>query len=133
MTYTATKWNTVEDKEKFTKHFKQFVEKGFPKSMFHKEFYNRMSIMRGHIAHYNQMGFFSTWFSTAEQRAKFLRLWIHTPIYGNPTYTWSDVEEVLCTWLQEHPEYLERERSAHVYRVESLEKAELVRLKAKYE
>ena len=91
--FTATQWNTAEDKAKFEKHFQKFVEKGFPESMFNKGFYNRMSMMNGHIAHYNQGGFYDAQFGTSERRADFLHDWTNSRAYGDPAFTWCDVEK----------------------------------------
>ena len=132
MKYTATQWNTAADKEKFTAQFKKFVERGFPESLFTKGFYNRMSMMRGHIAHYDRGGFFGAQFSTSEHRADFLNHWAGAAIYGDPAYTWSDVERVLSAWLQEHPEYEQRERNQHAAICEDIERKEFARLATKY-
>ena len=133
MTYTATQWSSVKDKEKFVKHFKRFVEKGFPESFFTKWFYIRMSMMRQHIAEFNQQGFYAVWFSTWERRADFLRRWGLMPCFGDPGWTWVDVEEVLAVWLKEHPQYRHIQESEHHAMIIKQEKAELERLKAKYE
>ena len=130
--FTATQWNTAEDKEKFVKHFKQFVKKGFPESMFSKGFYNRVSMMRGHITHYNQSGFYDVQFSTSERRADFLQKWAAAPVYGDPEWTWSDVEQVLAVWLQEHPEHEQKQRATHDALIEDIERRELARLTVKY-
>ena len=132
MKYTATQWNTAADKEKFVRQFKKFVERGFPESLFTKGFYNRMSMMRGHIAHYNQDGFFDAQFITSERRADFLHHWAFAPCYGDPEYTWSDVEAELSAWLQEHPEHEARERNQHAAIIEDIERKEFARLSAKY-
>jgi len=131
--FTATQWNTAEEKAKFARHFQRFVEKGFPESMFNKAFYNRMSLMRCHIAHYNQVGFYNAQFSTSERRANFLHHWAMPPIYGDPEYTWCDVEKALASWLQVNRHYEEREREQHLQIIEHIERTELKRLKAKYE
>ena len=106
-----TQWNTVADKEKFIKHFKSFVQKGFTESMFNQSFYNRMSMMRGHIAHYNRGGFYETWFSTSEKRAGFLSTWTRQPCNGDPTFTWSDAERILADWIRDNPQYEEKEHT----------------------
>lgn len=131
--YTPTEFNTAADKEAFEKRFKRFVQHEFQSSIFTHSFYNRMSMMKGHIAHYNQYGFYEAQFSTHEVRADFLRHWTDEPCYGNPAYTWSDVEKVLAQWLGEHPEFLKREMDAHHALVERAERAELARLSAKYD
>jgi hypothetical protein len=132
MTFTATQWNTVEDKGKFVKHFKSFVQKGFPESMFKNPFYVRVSQMNGHIAHYNRGGFFETWFSTSERRADFLKRWAESRGTGDPAWTWSDVERDLAAWLKDNPQYEERERNTHAHLIEHIERAELARLTEKY-
>lgn len=130
--FTPTKWNTAEDKAKFARHFQRFVEKGFPESMFNKAFYNRMSMMNGHIAHYNQGGFYEAQFGTSLRRAEFLSDWANSRANGDPEYTWSDVEKVLAIWLRDNPQYEERERSQHNQIIEHIERAELARLSQKY-
>jgi len=131
-TKTKTEMKVEKGREKFAKHFKRFVEKGFPQTLFYKAFYNRIMLMRGHIAHYDQGGFYEAHFSTPQRRANFLNRWAHLPIYGDPTYTWSDVEEDLAGWLRENPQYEEKERNTHNQLVEQAERAELARLTAKY-
>lgn len=128
----ATKWNTAGDKEKFVKHFKNFVEQGFPEKIFTKEFYNRISMMRGHIAHYDRGGFYNAQFGTSERRADFLQHWAESPAYGDPEWTWSDAERVLAEWLQEHPEHERQQRATHDALIEYIERKELTRLTAKY-
>ena len=100
--------------------------------MFSKGFYTRMSMMRGHIAHYDRGGFYNAQFSTSERRADFLQHWATAPVYGNPAYTWSDVERVLAAWLQEHPEHEHQQRATHDALIEDIERRELARLKVKY-
>ena len=132
MKFTATQWDTAENKEKFVNHFKQFVKKDFPESMFNKSFYNRMSMMRGHIAHYDRGGFWHTWFDTSERRADFLKHWASNPAYGDPEWTWSDVEKVIQIWLKENPQYEQKQRGQHEAIIEDIERKEFARLSAKY-
>jgi hypothetical protein len=129
---TPTQWNTVEDKEKFIAKFKGFVKADFKESHFTKEFYNRMSMMRGHIAHYDRGGFYDAQFSTSERRADFLQHWASGHTNGDPAWTWSDVERVLADWLQEHPEHERKQRAQHNNIIEDIERRELARLNAKY-
>jgi hypothetical protein len=132
MSYTPTQWNTVEDKEKFVAKFKGFVKAGFKQEHFTKEFYNRMSMMRGHIAHYDRGGFYQAQFGNAIQKAEFLDQWTTGHINGDPAWTWSDVEQVLMDWLKENPQYEQRERAEFNAAVEAKERTELARLTAKY-
>lgn len=101
MKFTPTQWNTVEDKEKFAEHFKKFVANGFKAQDFHQWFYNRLSQTFGHIAHYNIEGFYATFFTTMEDKIRFLEHCSAWPCYGDPEYTYSDVEFYLKRWMQE--------------------------------
>lgn len=130
--FTPTQWHTAADKEKFVTRFKAFVKSGFKPTIFTKAFYQRMSMMRGHIAHYDQGGFYDAQFSAPTLRADFLRHWANGPIYGNPTWTWSDVEHALATWLQEHPEYERKERTTAQSQLEQAERQQLAYLTQKY-
>ncbi len=95
MVLTATKWSTVEDKEKFLKHFERFVASGYKRTLFYKWFYIRLSMMFGFIAHYNINGFYAEYFADDGRQAIFenyVRTW---HCYGDPEYTFSDVEHIL--------------------------------------
>ena len=72
MTYTATEFDTVEDKVKFENQFKKFVSNGFKESQFPKWFYTRLSMCFGNIAHYNKNGFYNTYFLNSEGISHFI-------------------------------------------------------------
>lgn len=101
MTYTATKFSAVADKEKFERQFKAFVLSDFAASKFPKWFYTRLSMCFGHIAHYNQGGFYSTFFESTKDKLRFLKITTTHPYAGcgDPAYTYSDVESVLTQWV----------------------------------
>lgn len=101
MSYTATQFSTAEDKQKFENQFKKFVSNGFRKSHFPKWFYERLSMCFGNIAHYNQSGFYSTYFEDSEGFTQFIDNCVDYGCYGDPAYTYSDVEKVLKSWLIE--------------------------------
>lgn len=101
MNYTATKWSTAEDKEKFVKHFIKFVEKGFPQLLFTKAFYHRLMNTFGHIAHYNQLGFWEEFFTNSANKARFLEMTMNFPCYGDPTYTFCDAEREIQRLIKE--------------------------------
>jgi hypothetical protein len=132
MTYTATKWNTAEDKAKFVKKFIKFVEKDFPQTMFDKKFYARLSMMFGHIAHYDVNGFWKTFFTNATDKIRFLEQTLNYPCYGDPTYTWSDAEKEIQGLLEEM-EVLEKWQRIEAEENDSKERAEYQRLKKKFE
>lgn len=95
LTLTATKWATVEDKKKFIAHFERFVKSGYKRSLFYKWFYTRLSMMFGFIAHYNLEGFYSEKFSTPQRIEQFKTSIREFPCYGDPAYTFSDVEKII--------------------------------------
>lgn len=48
---------------KLVKAFKSFVSSGYKRHLFTKTLYKHLSLNVGFIAHYNQHGFFETYFS----------------------------------------------------------------------
>jgi hypothetical protein len=129
--FTATKWDSTDKKATFAKLFIRFVQADFARSKFPKTFYQRLSMTFGHIAHFNQHGFYETFFTTAEGKVRFLRMTLAHPCYGDPAWTYSDVERALQTWLEENGVLSQYEqRLAEEQEVE--ERATLARLQAKY-
>lgn len=97
--FEPTKYNTAADKLKFANQFVRFVEGGFKQTMFPKWFYQRLSMMFGHIAHFNQGGFYEVWFSTKGSQLRFLSNALVNGGYGSPAFTYSDVERELKEWI----------------------------------
>lgn len=102
-TFTATQWNTADQKKKWFVVFKHFIEGGCQERHFTKPLYNRLSNMFGHIAHYDKDGFFAAWFSTAQKRYGFVNYTIQYRPVGDPAYTWCDVEKSIILWLRNNP------------------------------
>ena len=129
--FTPTEFSTAQDKAAFGNHFFRFIEAEWKESIFTKGFYNRLSNCFGHIAHYNLQSFYSTWFASDEARLRFLQNTLRFPCYGDPAYTFSDVERAIKTELRRRPliEHYEA-RIAAVVRAREL--AQLERLQAKY-
>ena len=98
--FTPTKFSTNQDKQDFARQFIRFIESGFNQSLFFYWFYCQMSMMRGHIAHYDRSGFYDAQFGTEEARKEFLKHWLSATIYGDPAFTYSDVEMFLAKWLK---------------------------------
>jgi hypothetical protein len=109
--FTVTKFSSAEDKAKFANQFVAFVSAGCPQSKFPKWFYQRLCQMFQHIAHYNAHGFYEEWFSSAEKRRQFLERALSSPTYGDPKWTWSDVERALQYWIQSSGIYERFERA----------------------
>jgi hypothetical protein len=129
--FTPTQWDTAEDKAKFANHFVRFVENGFKQTLFHKWFYKRLSMCFGHIAHFNQAGFYDVQFGSLVARRDFLAQCHHHPHYGDPAFTYSDVEKVLGAWVLTSGQ-LDTLQDAITNFTERTERAELSSLQAKY-
>ena len=90
--FTATEFYTKVEKEVFARKLLNFVDKGFKRTMFNKPIYRHLNGMFGHIAHYNIEGFYYEWFSTPNKQKDWIYRVINWRIYGDPAYTFSDVE-----------------------------------------
>ncbi|HUZ96746.1 MAG TPA: hypothetical protein VMU57_17725 [Edaphobacter sp.] len=129
--FTATQFDSAEVKAAFGNHFLHFVHSEFNRSLFRKPFYNRLSMCFSHIAHYDLAGFYDVWFADDESRLNFLHHTLRFPCYGDPAYTYSDVEReiqrhILTTSLVR--QYELRVAAA----VRSREITQMERLQAKY-
>lgn len=130
--FKATEFDSAEQKAKFANYFVRFVESGFKSTIFAKWFYTRLSSTFGHIAHYSRDGFYSHYFTTTADKHAFLRDCLQGGGYGDPRFTYSDVEiELKSSGYLQH-----KMRELHVQigmEQETAERAELARLKRKYE
>jgi hypothetical protein len=132
--FTPTEWSTAEDKARFANHFLKFLDRGFPRTLFQKWFYNQLRNTFGHIAHFDIHGFWSEFFETTEGKVRFLKITVNPPLgfCGDPAYTYSDVERAISekvkvgNYLQEWKRKLDEE-------TETAERSQLARLKEKYE
>lgn len=99
MQFEPTEHYTAADKTKFANWLADFILSGFPQSKFYQWAYQRLSNCFGHIAHYNQGGFFTTWFDTPDDCQRWLdHVRNYTPL-GQPSYTYVDVEREIKSWL----------------------------------
>jgi hypothetical protein len=130
--FTATKFETAEDKAEFANRFVRFVESGYNPNIFTKKFYTRLSMCFGHIAHYDQGGFYHTFFTSLEGRLNFAQATENREIYGDPSYTDSDVEKVLQAWARDYGMVAKARKNLYAG-IEKEERAELARLQTKYE
>jgi hypothetical protein len=129
--FTPTQWDAADKKAAFAHKFIKFVLADFAKSKFTKAFYQRLSMTFGHIAHYNHGGFFEEFFGTTEGKVRFLRQTMQHPCYGDPAWTYSDVERALQQWLR-HYDVLAKYEQLLAGETEAEERAVLARLHAKY-
>ena len=98
--FVPTQWDTSEQKAKFANALLMFIAQDFPRSKFHESFYRRLSNTFGHIACYNRDGFYQRFFLTAEDKLAFLEQCVTRPCYGDPTFTYSDVERAVGVRLR---------------------------------
>jgi hypothetical protein len=129
--FTPTQWDTAQNKATFAKQFVRFVQSDFATRHFTGKFYRRLSNTLGHIAHYNQAGFWDEFFTSTADKVQFLEQTLQHPCYGDPAWTYSDVERVLQAWLRADGT-LERYRKRLAEETEAGERTELARLQAKY-
>jgi hypothetical protein len=93
--FTAAKFSTAEDKAEFGNTLLRFIESEWASALFTKNFYNRLSMCFGHVAHYNRTQFYEEWFSSFSAQVRFLKHTLRFPCYGDPEYTFSDVERAI--------------------------------------
>jgi len=132
--FTATKFNSAEDKAQFGNHLLAFIEADFQESKFTKAFYNQLSNTFGFIAHYDKEGFWSTFFTTTVNKIEFLQQLIEYPTFcpPSPEYTFSDVERAVRVVLLADGTLARYEFQNRV-ESEQAERSILAHLKAKYE
>ena len=93
--FKATKFSTAADKAEFGNTLLRFIESEWASSLFTKSFYNRLSMCFAHIANYNRTQFYEEWFSSLAAQMRFLKHTLRFPCYGDPEYTFSDVERAI--------------------------------------
>ena len=98
--FVPTQWESAEQKAKFANALLRFIAADFPRSKFHEGFYRRLSNTFGHIAHYNRDQFYDHFFLSAEDKLAFLEQCVTWPCYGDPTFTYSDVERAIGARLR---------------------------------
>jgi hypothetical protein len=130
--FQPTKWNSAADKAAFGNGLLNFILSGFCERQFTNKLYGRLMNCFGHIARYNKGGFYATWFSSTTARASFLEHLLRHPCWGDPGYTYSDVERAI-------KQEVRRLNLAGAYQQQATEEqtqrelALLARLKAKHQ
>lgn len=90
--FIPTKWSTAEEKARFGNALLHLIDSGFTRSLFTDRLYGRLSNCFGHIAHYNSTRFYEEWFLSLSAQVRFLEHTLRFPCYGDPEFTFSDVE-----------------------------------------
>jgi hypothetical protein len=130
--FTATKWDTAADKAWFANALCKFIAADFAQTLWTKRLYRRLCLCFGHIAHYSDAGFWDVFFTDTQSKLEFLDETMRYPCYGDPTYTYCDVERAIQARLQRSgivPAY----QALRLAEIEVAERAALARLRAKYE
>jgi hypothetical protein len=130
--FTATKWDTAPDKAWFANGLCKFIAADFAQTLWTKRLYRRLSLRFGHIAHYSDAGFWGVFFTDTQGKLDFLDETMRYPCYGDPTYTYCDVERAIQARLQRSgivPAY----QALRAAEIEAAERAALAKLRAKYE
>lgn len=130
--FTPTEHADAKAKARFANQFVAFVKSDFTHTKFPNWFYTRLSMTFGHIAHYNQHGFFDTFFSTPKGKVRFIQVCFQHPCYGQPEFTFCDVEKALQEWMREE-EITDKYITLLFQDTETRERQQLADLKAKYE
>lgn len=134
--FTPTKFDTAQEKAKFANACLKFLVDGCPKSYWianHVWFYEHWSLHMGHIAHYNAEGFYEARFASRQGRiATIEQAAGKYGFHGDPAYTWSDVQRALAEKIVDMG-LVESYKEDLKVLIEREERAELARLKEKYE
>jgi len=130
--FTATKFDTAEEKTKFGNHLLRFIAEDYPRALWTKIFYNRLSMTFSNIAHYDSNGFWERWFTTTAEQIEFLQNIVRHPCWGDPAFTYSDVEIVVRSRLK-HSGIIAWKQKIHAEESKKRDLAELTRLKSIYE
>jgi hypothetical protein len=129
--FIATEWNSAADKAAFGNTYLHFIESGWKRSLFTKGFYQRLSNCFSHIAHCDIHGFYQTWFTCDKDRLEFLRNTLSWPCWGDPKFTYSDVERAIKQQVRSR-NYLTLYELKAAEELRTAEMSILTRLEAKY-
>ena len=129
--FVASKFSTADEKADFANKLMAFIEGGFEERKFTKALYRRLSMTFGFIAHFDAANYWAEYFTRTEDKTRFLEQIVTFPCYGDPEYTFSDVEKAVKSRVRHmgfHDYYVDLARTV----AEAAERATLARLQAKY-
>jgi len=130
--FTPTKFDTSDDKAWFGNALLSFLAKDCPLTAFSNRLYSRLSNTFGHIAHYNKHQFYQEFFLDDASKIEFLRQTLQWPFFGDPNFTYSDVERAVSARIK-HSGLLEIYEVRFKTQTEIEERAQFARLKAKFD
>ena len=129
--FTATKWDTSEDKAKFSNDLCRFIANDFKATMFTDKLYRRLAMMFGHIAHYNKVGFTAEFFEDLRGKVAFIEQTMMWRPCGDPAWTYSDVERAILKRLHAC-DLLNAYRQHRAAEIDGAERELLRRLQGKF-
>jgi hypothetical protein len=130
--FVATKFSTADDKADFANKLMAFIESGFEEKKFTKTLYNRLSMIFAFIAHYDSAGFKAEYFSSTDDKVRFLEQIVSHPCRGDPAFTFSDVEKAVKSRVR-NMGFLGYYAGLARSEAEVAKRAALARLQAKYD
>ena len=129
--FTPTKFSKAADKAEFGNHFLRFIDAAWAQALFTKDFYHRLSMCFGHIAHCDRATFYETWFTRDQDRLRFIEKTLKWPCWGDPEFTFCDVERAIQQEVRKRNDLARYQlRVAEAER--AIEMDTLRRLEAKY-
>ena len=129
--FTPTRFQPASSKVWFTQHYLRFVSSGFPRHGFTQRFYGQLMHTFGMVANYSLTGFWAEYFTSTRNTVEFLAETVSHPCYGQPSYTWCDVERFIIRRLRD-ADLLGIYRARLRGEDEARDRAELARLLARY-
>jgi hypothetical protein len=129
--FVPTQWASADNKAKFANALMKFIAAEFPRQSFTQPFYRRLSNTFGHIAHTNLAGFYGAFFERDFDKVVFLEQTLSWPHFGDPTFTFSDVEHEVKRRLRAS-KVIEIFRMLEADTTRKRELATLARLQEKY-
>jgi len=130
--FVASKFSTADEKADCANKLMAFIESGFEEKKFTKALYRRLSLTFGFIAHFDHANYWAEYFTRIEDKARFLEQIVTFPCYGDPEYTFSDVEKAVKSRVR-HMGFLGYYADLAKAETEKAERATLARLQAKYD
>ena len=112
--------------------FGKFAASGYKKSLFTKELYRELSMSFGFIAHFDRDGFYEALISSPSARANALTIMAERDLATGGVRALTPLEQLLRTMVIDRG-LVDVAAKELAVETEQRERAELARLKAKYE
>ena len=130
--FRATELHSAEAKAAFGNGLLAFVAEDFPRKRFTLRFYRVLCQHFGMIAHHDQHGSWEEYFTTTADKLRFLEELTAHPCWGDPAYTFSDLERAVIARLRAAG-LVARLRSALARETEAAERPRFKRQQARYQ